>query len=51
MSERVDWASMTDEEFLALARHAVETPSDVDGRDDDTDLHRRAGSVWERRAG
>lgn len=27
MNERVDWSAMSDEEFMALVRHLMETPS------------------------
>ncbi|TQN28608.1 hypothetical protein FHX37_3961 [Haloactinospora alba] len=28
MNERVDWAAMSDEEFIALVRQLMDTPAD-----------------------
>ncbi|GAA1781107.1 hypothetical protein GCM10009834_45780 [Streptomonospora arabica] len=34
MNERVDWAAMSDEEFMALVRQLMETPAGADPDDD-----------------
>ncbi|MBB6174357.1 putative Fe-S protein YdhL (DUF1289 family) [Nocardiopsis mwathae] len=34
MNERVDWAAMSDEEFMALLRQLMESPSGVESEED-----------------
>lgn len=34
MNERVDWAAMSDEEFMALVRQLMETPVGVDSEEE-----------------
>ncbi|GAA2009944.1 hypothetical protein GCM10009799_42520 [Nocardiopsis rhodophaea] len=34
MNERVDWAAMSDEEFMALLRQLMESPGSVDSEED-----------------
>jgi len=34
MNEHVDWAAMSDEEFIALVRQLLEVPAGVDSEED-----------------
>ncbi|SKA34899.1 hypothetical protein SAMN02745673_04418 [Marinactinospora thermotolerans DSM 45154] len=34
MNERVDWAAMSDEEFMALVRQLMEAPVGADSEED-----------------
>ena len=34
MNERVDWAAMSDEEFMALVRQLTETPAGAETEDE-----------------
>ncbi|TDQ52330.1 hypothetical protein EV190_107165 [Actinorugispora endophytica] len=34
MNDRVDWAAMSDEEFMALVRQLIETPSGADSEEE-----------------
>lgn len=51
MSEYVDWAAMTDAEFLALARRAMEAPAESDRLEEDTTTGESSPTALDRRPG